>query len=270
MRHLRGERTDSRQEKLPCHLKSSHTSWHNSQASLNPLFFKEIPAARNVFFFPFFPPPPFFLWQPHFCFTKWTCSPATCLNYWLRDTKRIHKTNKGCYTILLKSSFFVHPIMFGVDYSVSTHPPSLGSPLCSSGIVARQAGWRPWALGAVERKGQWLHLFPIEKDYRSWRPWLITQRQTSEYGQGKVQLFNSSHTQSIQTSCWRSLLSSPCAFFSVTIAFYCLSLPIYGSHNYLGRRSCCNCGSVWILFGALFLLEMGSFLLRRRIVNWLC
>lgn len=133
--------------------------------------------------------------------------------------KRTHRTSKGCHTVLLKSSVFVRPIMFGADYSVSTHPCSPGCLLCGSGIVTRQAGWWPWALGASEKRGQWLHLFPIEKDYRSWRPWLITQRQTSEYDQGKVQLFNSSHTQSIQTSCWRSFPSSPCSFFSVTIAF---------------------------------------------------
>lgn len=199
----------------------------------------------------------------HLHFTSWTCSCATCLNYWLRDTKRMYKTNKGCHTILLKSGVFVHRFMFGADYSVSTYSCSPGCLLCGSGIVTRQAGWWPWALGALEKRGQWLHLFPAEKDYRSWRPWLITQRQTSEYGQGKVQLFNSSRTQSIQTSCWRSFPSSPCSFFSVTIAFYCLSLPIYGSHNYLGTQSCCNCGGAWTTLGALFLLEMGSFLLCR-------
>lgn len=171
---------------------------------------------------------------------------------------------------MLKSGVFVHPIMFGADYSVSTHPHSPGCLLCDSGIVTRQTGWWPWALDALEKRGQWLHLFPIEKDYRSWRPWLITQRQTSEYGQGKVQLFNSSHTQSIQTSCWRSSPSSRSSFFSVTIAFYCLSSPIYGSENYPGTHSCCNCGGAWTTHGTLFLLEMGSFLLCRRIVNWLC
>lgn len=210
----------------------------------------------------------FFIAAPFF--TSWTCSCATCLNYWLRGTKRMYKTNKGCHTILLKSGVFVHHIMFGADYSVSTHPRSPGCLLSGSGIVTRQAGWWPWAPGALEKRGQWLHLFPTEKDYRSWRPWLITQRQTSEYGQGKVQLFNSSHTQSIQTSCWRSFPSSPCSFFSVTIAFYCLSFLIYGSHNSQGTQSCCNCGGTWMTLCALFLLEMGSFLLCRRIVNWLC
>lgn len=108
-----------------------------------------------------------------------------------------------------------------------------GASSCGSGIVTRRAGSWPWALGALQERGQWLHLFPIEKHYRSWRPWLITRRQTSEYSHGKVQLFNSSHTQSIQTSCWRSSPSSLCSFFTVTTAFHSLSLPIYRAHNYL-------------------------------------
>lgn len=134
----------------------------------------------------------------------------------------------------------------------------------------RQPGWWPWAPCALEKRGQWLHLFPIQRDYRLWRPWLITQRQTSEYGQGKVQLFNSSHTQSIQTSCWRSFPSSRGSFFSVTIAFHRLSLHMYGSHNYLATQSCCNCGGAWTLLSVLFLLEMSSFLLCESMVNWLC
>lgn len=166
-------------------------------------------------------------------FTSWNCFFATCINYWLRDTKRMCKTNQGFYAILLNpvfcSSHHVWSRLQCVHTSSFPRVPSLWFRYCD------QAGSLV-ALGALEKRGQWLHLFPTEKDYRSWRPWLITQRQTSEYGQGKVQLFNSSHTQSIQTSCWRSFSSSPCSFFSVTIAFYCLSLPIYGSRNYLGRR----------------------------------
>lgn len=40
-----------------------------------------------------------------------------------------------------------------------------------------------------EKTGQWLGLFAAERDYRSWRPWLITQRQTSEYSWGKGSTF---------------------------------------------------------------------------------
>lgn len=145
----------------------------------------------------------------------------------------MYKTNKGRHAILLNPAFFCssHHVWSRLQCVHTSSLPRVSSPWFR---YCGQAG-RLVALGALEKRGQWLHLFPTEKDYRSWRPWLITQRQTSEYGQGKVQLFNSSRTQSIQTSCWRSFPSSPRSFFSVTTAVYCLSLPICGSHNYLGR-----------------------------------
>ena len=79
----------------------------------------------------------------------------------------MRKTIKGCHAVLLKCGGFVPPIMSGADYSVSTHPPSPGLLRRGSGIVTRQAGWLPWALGTLEKRGQWLYLFAIEKDYRS-------------------------------------------------------------------------------------------------------
>lgn len=100
------------------------------------------------------------------------------------------------------------------------------------------------ALGALEKRGQWLHLFPIEKDYRSWRPWLITQRQTSEYGQGKVQLFNSSHTQSIQTSCWHSFPHLP-ALSSQWPLPSTVFLSPFMAHIIIWGRSCCNWEGAW-------------------------
>ncbi len=89
-------------------------------------------------------------------------------------------------------------------------------------------------------------VFHWKGDCESWRAWLITARQTSEYSSGKVQLFNSSYTQSIQTSCCLSSCSFslfsqwPLLLFSLSFSFSFL-----GFHNYQGRRgieSCCFWG----------------------------
>ncbi len=89
-------------------------------------------------------------------------------------------------------------------------------------------------------------VFHRKGDCKSWRAWLITTRQTSEYGSGKVQLFNSSYMQSIQTSCCLSSCSFslfsqwPLLLFSLSFSFSFL-----GFHNYQGRRGteiCCFWG----------------------------
>lgn len=90
-------------------------------------------------------------------------------------TKRMHKTKQrmphssvetrwGIYYLF----FCVRPIMFGADYGVSTHPRSPGWLRWASGIVTRQAGWWPPGPGrSWQKRGQRLHLFAAERDYRS-------------------------------------------------------------------------------------------------------
>lgn len=179
-----------------------------------------------------------------------------------------HKTSKGRPRSFVEFGGFVHPIMFGADYSVSTRPCSPGWLLCASGIVTRQAGWWTWArvpwreertVAAFVCRWKGLQVLTTMINHPEADIWIQPRKRFNFLIHPAHNLFTPAvgagfpHLPALSSQ-W----PLPHAVF---LSPFTPRVIIWG-------RSCCNCGGC--LDNALFLLEMGFFLLCGRTVNWLC